>query len=137
MRAAPLCLLLAGLANASPVFIEQRQAVNDTPSASSAAATTATGFTNATATSTSSGVAPSATTVAGGTNSSSLPTAPFSWTLNSTTYNASSWQVQPYVANGYIGARLPAAGMGFQSFEPAADDPENGGLGVSGALDLV
>lgn len=52
-----------------------------------------------------------------------------SWTLHVTTLNQSSFTAQPYVANGYIGARLPAAGVGFQSFAANESDPELLGQG--------
>jgi hypothetical protein len=37
-----------------------------------------------------------------------------SWTLTSTTLDQSSFAVQPYVANGYIGQRLPVEGFGYR-----------------------
>lgn len=36
------------------------------------------------------------------------------WTLSSTFLNQSSWQIQPYVANGYIGQRIPVEGFGYR-----------------------
>lgn len=33
--------------------------------------------------------------------------------LTSTSFNKTSWEAQPYVANGYIGQRIPAEGMGY------------------------
>ena len=36
------------------------------------------------------------------------------WTLSSTSLNQSSWQAQPYVANGYIGQRIPVEGFGYR-----------------------
>ena len=35
------------------------------------------------------------------------------WTLTTTSFIPNRYQVQPYVANGYHGSRLPAEGMGF------------------------
>lgn len=37
-----------------------------------------------------------------------------SWTLTSTTFDQSSFEAQPYVANGYIGQRLPVEGFGYR-----------------------
>ncbi|ODV88357.1 glycoside hydrolase family 65 protein [Tortispora caseinolytica NRRL Y-17796] len=36
-----------------------------------------------------------------------------SWTLFSTLFQENQYQIQPYVANGYIGARLPVQGTGY------------------------
>ena len=36
-----------------------------------------------------------------------------SWTLSTSAFLPNHYQVQPYVANGYHGSRLPAEGMGF------------------------
>lgn len=51
------------------------------------------------------------------------------WILSLTKFNQTRFTAQPYVANGYIGARLPAAGVGFQSFSPQEDDPKALGQG--------
>jgi trehalose/maltose hydrolase-like predicted phosphorylase len=61
-----------------------------------------------------------------------LPTstlAAVSWTLSSTTLNQSSFEVQPYVSNGYIGQRIPVEGHGYKEFTPinvTAMDGTNG-----------
>ena len=59
-----------------------------------------------------------------------LPTstlAAVSWTLTSTTFNQSSFEVQPYVSNGYIGQRIPVEGLGYKEFAPVgAADGTNG-----------
>jgi trehalose/maltose hydrolase-like predicted phosphorylase len=39
-----------------------------------------------------------------------------SWSLTSSNFNQSSFEVQPYVANGYIGQRIPVEGTGFKEF---------------------
>lgn len=36
------------------------------------------------------------------------------WTLTSTTLDQSSFEVQPYVANGYISQRIPVEGFGYK-----------------------
>ena len=41
-----------------------------------------------------------------------------SWTLTSTTLNQSSFEVQPYVSNGYISQRIPVEGFGYKQFTP-------------------
>ena len=59
-----------------------------------------------------------------------LPTstlATVSWTLTSTNFNQSSFEVQPYVSNGYIGQRIPVEGLGYKEFAPiSAGDGTNG-----------
>lgn len=42
------------------------------------------------------------------------------WTLTTNKINTTAFESQPYVANGYIGARLPAEGVGLKVF-PAID----------------
>ncbi|KAJ2960828.1 hypothetical protein NQZ79_g3891 [Umbelopsis isabellina] len=42
------------------------------------------------------------------------------WTLSTNKINTTAFESQPYVANGYIGARLPAEGVGLKVF-PAID----------------
>lgn len=51
------------------------------------------------------------------------------WTFVETVLNQTSFTAQPYVSNGYIGARLPAAGVGFQSFNPDPNNPKALGQG--------
>ncbi|KAK0527250.1 alpha,alpha-trehalase ath1 [Tilletia horrida] len=58
------------------------------------------------------------------TNTSALPD--FNWTLATTTFQPGQWQNQPYVANGYIGARLPAEGMGFYAIPPVNESGRDG-----------
>ncbi|KZP31745.1 carbohydrate-binding module family 32 protein [Athelia psychrophila] len=51
------------------------------------------------------------------------------WTLTTTTLDQSSFEVQPYVANGYIGQRIPAEGFGYKEMVPinaTADDGTSG-----------
>jgi hypothetical protein len=45
-----------------------------------------------------------------------LPTSTLaaSWTLVSSIFNQSSFEVQPYVSNGYIGQRLTVEGFGYK-----------------------
>ncbi|ORY91787.1 glycoside hydrolase family 65 protein [Leucosporidium creatinivorum] len=45
-----------------------------------------------------------------------------SWTLTSTTFNRSSFTVQPFVSNGYIGQRIPVEGHGYMQFTPVKVD---------------
>lgn len=40
------------------------------------------------------------------------------WTLTTDTLGTSAFQAEPYVANGYIGARLPVEGVGYRRYEP-------------------
>ncbi|GAA5861901.1 hypothetical protein JCM8547_008590 [Rhodosporidiobolus lusitaniae] len=47
------------------------------------------------------------------------------WTLSTTDFVRDHWQVQPYVANGYIGQRLPAEGFGYMQFEPVNQTAHN------------
>ncbi|PWN46738.1 hypothetical protein IE53DRAFT_391103 [Violaceomyces palustris] len=52
-----------------------------------------------------------------------------SYVLTTSTFNTSSFQAQPFVTNGYIGARIPVEGIGFKRFEPnnaTAHDGTNG-----------
>ncbi|GJJ71505.1 hypothetical protein EMPS_03855 [Entomortierella parvispora] len=57
------------------------------------------------------------------------PSSSDSWTLRSTQINTTSFTSEPYVANGYIGARLPAEGVGLR-IHPAIDyEDENGTQG--------
>lgn len=51
------------------------------------------------------------------------------WIFTENVFNQTSFTAQPYVSNGYIGARLPAAGVGFQSFAPEPNNPEALGQG--------
>ncbi|KAF7971069.1 hypothetical protein HWV62_22127 [Athelia sp. TMB] len=51
------------------------------------------------------------------------------WTLRSTTLDQAAFEAQPYVANGYIGQRIPAEGFGYKQFAPlnaSADDGTSG-----------
>ncbi|KAG0208406.1 alpha,alpha-trehalase ath1 [Mortierella sp. GBA30] len=51
------------------------------------------------------------------------------WTLTTTKINTTAFQAEPYVANGYIGARLPVEGFGLRVY-PAIDYAhENGTQG--------
>ncbi|KAK0557044.1 alpha,alpha-trehalase ath1 [Tilletia horrida] len=50
----------------------------------------------------------------------------FNWTLTTQTFEAGQWQNQPYIANGYIGARLPAEGIGFYSIVPVNESGMDG-----------
>jgi hypothetical protein len=51
------------------------------------------------------------------------------WTLSTKQINTTAFESQPYVANGYIGARLPAEGVGLKVF-PAIDyEADNGTQG--------
>jgi len=38
------------------------------------------------------------------------------WTLSTTTMNTTAFQSEAYVANGYIGARLPVEGVGLKVY---------------------
>ena len=53
----------------------------------------------------------------------------FEWDLAVDSLNQTSFTAQPYVSNGYLGARLPAVGVGYQEFLPLSDDPEQNGQG--------
>lgn len=46
------------------------------------------------------------------------------WTLTGYDFNQSSFSIQPYVSNGYIGQRLPVAGFGYSEIQPLG--PQNG-----------
>lgn len=51
------------------------------------------------------------------------------WTLSTSRINTTAFQNEPYVSNGYIGARLPVEGFGLR-IHPAIDyDKENGTQG--------
>lgn len=51
------------------------------------------------------------------------------WIFRTTSMNTTSFQAEPYVSNGYIGARLPVEGMGLR-IHPAIDyDDMNGTQG--------
>ncbi|KAE8258724.1 hypothetical protein A4X13_0g1489 [Tilletia indica] len=50
----------------------------------------------------------------------------FNWTLSTTSFEPGKWQNQPYVANGYIGARLPAEGFGFDTVVPINETGQDG-----------
>ncbi|KAE9402984.1 family 65 glycoside hydrolase [Gymnopus androsaceus JB14] len=41
-----------------------------------------------------------------------------SFTLSTTNFNRTSFSVQPYVANGYIGQRIPVEGFGYSEITP-------------------
>ncbi|KAL8276477.1 hypothetical protein RQP46_011127 [Phenoliferia psychrophenolica] len=52
-----------------------------------------------------------------------------SFTLTTTNFNRTAFQVQPYVSNGYIGQRIPVEGFGYQEVVPnnaTAMDGTNG-----------
>lgn len=53
----------------------------------------------------------------------------FDWDLSVTTLNQTSFTAQPYIANGYIGSRLPAVGVGYQEFQPLQNKSEELGQG--------
>ncbi|GAA6009189.1 alpha,alpha-trehalase ATH1 [Rhodotorula paludigena] len=40
------------------------------------------------------------------------------WDLTTSDFNRTAWQKQAYVANGYIGQRIPAEGFGYREVEP-------------------
>lgn len=46
------------------------------------------------------------------------------WTLTGYDFNQSSFTIQPYVSNGYIGQRLPVTGFGYSEIQPLG--PQNG-----------
>lgn len=57
------------------------------------------------------------------------PSSSDEWIFLTTDVNTTSFQAEPYVSNGYIGARLPAEGMGLR-IHPAIDyDDMNGTQG--------
>lgn len=41
-----------------------------------------------------------------------------SWLLTTHSLDQAAFQVQPYVANGYIGQRIPAEGFGYKQMTP-------------------
>ncbi|KAI5474838.1 glycoside hydrolase family 65 protein [Pseudohyphozyma bogoriensis] len=50
-----------------------------------------------------------------------------SYDLSSTNFNRTSFSVQPYVANGYIGQRIPVEGFGYTEITPVGpNDGTNG-----------
>jgi hypothetical protein len=51
------------------------------------------------------------------------------WTLSTTELNTTAFESEPYVANGYIGARLPVEGMGLKVFPAINYTAENGTQG--------
>jgi trehalose/maltose hydrolase-like predicted phosphorylase len=54
---------------------------------------------------------------------------PTSFTLSTTNFNRTAFSVQPYVANGYIGQRIPVEGFGYSEITPinaTAEDGTNG-----------
>ncbi|KAK9242481.1 glycosyl hydrolase family 65 central catalytic domain-containing protein [Lipomyces tetrasporus] len=48
------------------------------------------------------------------------------WTLTSREFTTNRFQVQPYVSNGYIGARLPLEGTGYVEDDNSNTDATNG-----------
>jgi len=58
-----------------------------------------------------------------------VPSSSDAWTPSTSQINITSFATEPYVANGYIGARLPAEGVGLR-IHPAIDyDAQNGTQG--------
>ncbi|BGP14872.1 hypothetical protein JCM10213_003772 [Rhodosporidiobolus nylandii] len=51
------------------------------------------------------------------------------WTLSTADLQRDAWQVQPYVANGYIGQRIPAEGFGYKEFTPINQTAHDGTQG--------
>ncbi|KAG0364106.1 alpha,alpha-trehalase ath1 [Gamsiella multidivaricata] len=51
------------------------------------------------------------------------------WILSTTTINTTAFQNEPYVANGYIGARLPVEGFGLRVHQPIDYETMNGTQG--------
>jgi hypothetical protein len=51
------------------------------------------------------------------------------WTLSTTQINTTAWETEAYVANGYIGARLPAEGIGLKVFPAINYTDEDGTQG--------
>lgn len=51
------------------------------------------------------------------------------WTLSTNKINATSFADEPYVANGYIGARLPVEGVGLRVHPAINYAAENGTQG--------
>ncbi|KAF9537039.1 alpha,alpha-trehalase ath1 [Mortierella hygrophila] len=63
------------------------------------------------------------------TSATPSPSSSDEWIFRTTSINTTSFQAEPYVSNGYIGARLPAEGMGLR-IHPAIDyDDMNGTQG--------
>ncbi|KAG0237760.1 Six-hairpin glycosidase-like protein [Mortierella sp. GBAus27b] len=57
------------------------------------------------------------------------PTASNEWILSTTKINTTAFQNEPYVANGYIGARLPVEGFGLRIHQAVDYSKENGTQG--------
>jgi hypothetical protein len=57
------------------------------------------------------------------------PTASNEWILSTTKINTTTFQNEPYVANGYIGARLPVEGFGLRIHQAVDYSKENGTQG--------
>ncbi|BGP23663.1 alpha,alpha-trehalase ath1 [Rhodotorula toruloides] len=51
------------------------------------------------------------------------------YTLSTTELNRTSWERQPYVANGYIGQRIPAEGFGYRQVVPINASAHDGTQG--------
>ncbi|KAG8988480.1 alpha,alpha-trehalase ath1 [Tulasnella sp. JGI-2019a] len=51
------------------------------------------------------------------------------YVLTSTSFNRTAWEAQPYVANGYIGQRIPAEGMGYYEIPPINESADDGTSG--------
>ncbi|GAA6025861.1 hypothetical protein JCM8202_002098 [Rhodotorula sphaerocarpa] len=47
---------------------------------------------------------------------------PSDWTITTDVLNRTSWEKQPFVANGYIGQRVPAEGFGYWQSDPTAPE---------------
>ncbi|GAA6031033.1 hypothetical protein JCM8097_003971 [Rhodosporidiobolus ruineniae] len=62
-------------------------------------------------------------------SSTSASSADSKWTLSTTNFQRDAFQVQPYVANGYIGQRIPAEGFGYKEFAPINQTAHNGTQG--------
>lgn len=58
-----------------------------------------------------------------------LSSAAPSYTLTSTDFNRTAFEVQPYVSNGYIGQRIPAEGFGYREITPINATAEDGTSG--------
>ncbi|KAG0309487.1 alpha,alpha-trehalase ath1 [Dissophora globulifera] len=54
---------------------------------------------------------------------------PDEWTLTTTVINTTAFEREPYVANGYIGARLPVEGFGLRVHPAISYDSKNGTQG--------
>ncbi|GAA5981976.1 hypothetical protein JCM11641_006816 [Rhodosporidiobolus odoratus] len=51
------------------------------------------------------------------------------WTLSTTELQREAFETQPYVANGYIGQRIPAEGFGYKEFVPINQTAHDGTQG--------